>query len=344
VRHIEVDRRATRILTLTRPGGGSGSTSPQQATIWNLESKTPVVRIPETATAAAVTNDGASLIVCGEHDVSIWDVKTGKQRGTAPLPSMSKDRLVLGTARALLSRWAPEGGRFRVAIPGKPTHSGSEAPSGGEAHESWPAVYDAHAGLVATMTASGAVRLWSWDTGAPRDVPIPLPDAGVRYCAFDRSGTRLIVCGEHPQARIWDLRTRAQPISLHGHEAAVTCAAFNSAGDRVVTGSADRTLRLWDAATGKQIAVLAGHSDRVCHVEFSADGRTIVSASSDDTIRLWRTETDLFVVSKSLFACPWELKTSGERVLAERMMATIRKRLPRPFTRRDRQRLGIPAF
>jgi hypothetical protein len=70
-------------------------------------------------------------------------------------------------------------------------------------------------------------------------------------------------------ARLWDVVSGKELLTLRGHSSAVTSVAFSSDGLRVVTGSWDQTARVWVAATPKQVtawmsqdALMTGLADR----------------------------------------------------------------------------------
>ncbi len=86
------------------------------------------------------------------------------------------------------------------------------------------------------------------------------------------------------------------PITLTGHEDAVTMAVFNPDNNLVATASKDKTARIWQVADGKQLFSLKGHQDTVVSTMFSPDGKFLLTASLDKTAKVWQ------VSDGSLFA------------------------------------------
>lgn len=108
----------------------------------------------------------------------------------------------------------------------------------------------------------------------------------VQSVAFSPDGTQLASGSEDGTARIWDVATGAEVLSME-HPDYVRSVAFSPDGSLIVTGADDGVVRLWDAATGDSVAELSGHTDYVRGVAFSPDGYLIASGSDDGTVRLW---------------------------------------------------------
>ncbi len=97
-------------------------------------------------------------------------------------------------------------------------------------------------------------------------------------------------------SRRWESRylmrqATGTPLTLHGHEEAVSGVAFSPDGRRIVSGSGDKTLKVWDAETGTETLTLRGHERRVRDVAFSPDGGRIVSADLHGHELVWDVET-----------------------------------------------------
>src|SRR5262249_35209731 len=96
---------------------------------------------------------------------------------------------------------------------------------------------------------------------------------------------RLAVASSDSLARLFDLGSGRELVTLKGHED--TVAAVQLTGRVVATGSYDHTAALWDASSGKLLHRLTGHRGPVLAVAFSPDQATLATGSIDGTIKLW---------------------------------------------------------
>ncbi len=108
----------------------------------------------------------------------------------------------------------------------------------------------------------------------------------VNSVAFSPDGARLVSASDDYTARIWDVASGAELLSLE-HPGYVYGAAFSPDGSLIVTGSADGVVRLWDAASGAAVTELTGHTDYIRSVAFSSSSNLIASGSDDYSVRLW---------------------------------------------------------
>lgn len=81
------------------------------------------------------------------------------------------------------------------------------------------------------------------------------------------------------------------PVSLNGHQRAVTSVACSPDGRWIASGSLDHTARLWDIPSQREVRVLKGHNAEVYAVAFSPDSRYIASAGRDRRVLLWEVAT-----------------------------------------------------
>jgi len=64
-------------------------------------------------------------------------------------------------------------------------------------------------------------------------------------------------------AKLWDVETGKELVTLKGHNGEIISLNFSSEGDRVITGSFDNTARVWDVQTGQCIRVLDDHEGEI---------------------------------------------------------------------------------
>jgi WD40 repeat protein len=130
-----------------------------------------------------------------------------------------------------------------------------------------------------------------WDTSSKAELNSFLSFKERVVIKISPDCTKAIECSTDKIARVLDLLTGAEIVTMNGHEDAVYDAALSPDGTKVVTASQDTTARIWEASTGKELCVLRGHQDRLTDVSFSPDGYRIITLSKDETARIWDVST-----------------------------------------------------
>jgi transcriptional regulator with XRE-family HTH domain/energy-coupling factor transporter ATP-binding protein EcfA2 len=151
---------------------------------------------------------------------------------------------------------------------------------------------------LATSSHDGTAKVWDAATG--QELISLSTDANNTNIAFSPDGTRLAApsalelgaeLGWAPStvgtAKVWDVATAKELLTLRGHTDWVSGVAFSPDGTRLATASDDRTAKVWDAATGEQLLTLTGHTASVYRVAFNPDGTRLATASNDGTAKLW---------------------------------------------------------
>jgi WD40 repeat protein len=98
----------------------------------------------------------------------------------------------------------------------------------------------------------------------------------------------LVTTGRDATARVWDMRTRSQVMSLNGHEHTVFNVKCQEADPQVITCSADSTIRLWDLTAGKSMSTLTHHKKGVRALALSPTDFTFASGSPDNIKQVFR--------------------------------------------------------
>jgi len=97
----------------------------------------------------------------------------------------------------------------------------------------------------------------------------------------------LLTGSEDSTARLWDMATGREILSLKGHTGGVRSVAVTPDGQRLVTGGDDGTARVWDAVSGGELLTLKGNSGPVYSVAVTSDGRRLITGSADGTVKIW---------------------------------------------------------
>lgn len=118
---------------------------------------------------------------------------------------------------------------------------------------------------------------------------IPETSSAATDITFSPDGRLVAVAYARKFAKLWDVSTRKEFLSLEGHSGRVLSIAMSPDGKWIATGSQDKTIKLWDAATGKEKYTLAGHRGFVLGLSFDPKGRflTSIAGNGDRTVRIW---------------------------------------------------------
>ena len=141
-------------------------------------------------------------------------------------------------------------------------------------------------GVLAAGDHQGRLGLWDARTGRARSPQKALPHT-ITTLAFSPDGSRLLVCDEEGEARIWD-PVRFEPLGRPmRHEGAIHVAVFSPDGARLATGSYDKTARIWDAQTQAPLSDPLPHRAFVWSLQFRPDGERLLTGAFDGFARVW---------------------------------------------------------
>jgi WD40 repeat protein len=248
-------------------------------------------------TASVAFSPDGRWIVTGRFDgtTKVWETRTGKLLRVLEETGKSNQghtgavygvaffpdgrRIVTASADRTLKIWDAGTGRLLRTLKGHADeiHSVALSPDGRR---------------ILTGSQDGTAKLWgaewgshdtepnSWSVGANRQI-----------LALSPQGGRVVVSSAYNIAKVRDVATGTERVTLRGHPTGISCAAFSGDGTRIATGSDDRTTRVWDARTGKQLLTLTGHGAGVYSVAFSPQGHQILTGSDDHTAMLWEAST-----------------------------------------------------
>jgi WD40 repeat protein len=205
---------------------------------------------PIPITALAFAPDGKSIFAAGFHELTQWEVATGKLLG----------RIALPVQRVLSIAVDVKSGRLAVA--------------GGT-----PGVRGALVMIDPPATATPASTYTVAEVARSADVLLAV--------RFSPDGSRLATGGSDGTLRVYDTKSRKALWSLEPHADWVTDIAFSPDSRWVATASRDKSCRVFDVKTGIAEASYQDHTEPVFALAFSVDGKSVFSAGRDRRLHQW---------------------------------------------------------
>jgi WD40 repeat protein len=176
----------------------------------------------------------------------------------------------------------------------------------GHQEGAWQAVFSPSGEQIASTGTDRTIRVWNALSGEPLHVVDV--DNVTTSLAYSHDGHYLLTgsYGASDTVRLWDVETKVEVKSFHGHTSGVQSVALSRDGRWAVSGSHDCTVRLWklpfnltravSPAKGAPAAAsesrrFLGHTDDVGCAVFTPDGRQALSSGYDACVRVWDVET-----------------------------------------------------
>uniref|UniRef100_A0A0N5ALX1 Eukaryotic translation initiation factor 3 subunit I n=1 Tax=Syphacia muris TaxID=451379 RepID=A0A0N5ALX1_9BILA len=82
-----------------------------------------------------------------------------------------------------------------------------------------------------------------------------------------------------------------RPLSLKGHDRALTRVRVNLDGDLLFSSAKDKSPSVWYMENGERIGTYDGHSGAVWDIDVSWDTKNFCTASADSSVKYWDCET-----------------------------------------------------
>ena len=222
----------------------------------------------------------AALVQAGSRRTVLWQLD--EARGTVNLPHRSYvggarfnetgDRVITACDDETVRIWNRRDGRQVGII------SGIGDPISAMS-------LDPHHQRVLTATISGAVALYSLDSG--EELHKLHPHQGrVNTAAFSRDGNRIVTCAKDGRVIVVDAHDLQVLCNLQLDEPGLA-AALSPDGKVLATVTENaQTTTLWNVEDSSMRKVIDGHTADILSVTFTPDGTGLLTTSRDETARL----------------------------------------------------------
>ncbi len=225
---------------------------------------------PVTVTSLAFTPDNQKLVVSGNHELTVWDVASGKL----------EKRIYTRTRRALAMLFLPDG---KLAVAGgRPNEEGDVR------------IYDLNGGT--PKTENGVTILDGVNDKGVMVKQLLEADDEVLCLALSADGKKLAAGGCDRIVNVWDLSPGYADAkleqSIENHADWVFGIAFADDGKHLFTCSRDKTAKVWDLATKESVMTFPDHQNGVYGVAVKTDGKIGYSVGEDNQLRAWNAAGD----------------------------------------------------
>ena len=244
---------------------------------------------PEGSSQIAFSPAGDRIAVAAGKDVQILDVAAGREQVSLPAYASALAYSPVGRFLATagddlrVKLWDAAAGSELAATPAHTARINALA-------------FSPDGRYLATAGDDYKVKIFAMASGEDAAAPpallssFELP-AGVLSIAFSADGAWLAAGVQNGTAKIWDLASHSELITLSGHSDSVVSVAFSPDRQHLATASTDGTARIWSTSTAVELFSLAGHTNAVMHVIYSPDGKSLATASRDGSARIWDAHT-----------------------------------------------------
>lgn len=278
---------------------------------WKPPVPPKVYPFPIIVNALAFTPDNKQLVVGGHHELTVWEIATGKL----------VKRVYTRAERAYGMEFLPDGklavaggrpgqeGDVRVyeilKAKGK-TEDGVEILDGvNDKAVLVKHLFDVEDSVLClaitpdgkTLAAGGcdrAVRVFDLSEGLDKAKLVQTVENHADWvlgCGLTADGKYLVTAGRDKTAKVWDLKAKESVVTFPEHQNIVYGVTVRPDGSAGFSVGADKQLRTWKPnGEGKQVKNAGGHGDDVFKIVTNPKQPMLATSSADKTVRLWTTD------------------------------------------------------
>ena len=227
--------------------------------------------------AVAFTSDGALVGACGDRQVRVWDLATGKAKLTLPLvegdrladlPSASDVLATIGKD-GQLKTWNLQTGKVGVRLPGSTPRTSDLAVSPDRR-------FLVSSERVAGNGSEEIVHIWE-TTDARERVQMPGGIGGTATIAISPDNSIVVASSYDANVRAWNSRNGELLTLIEQLPVTMFAMAFSPDGKTLATGGADRIIYLWDTKTWKLKTQFAGQREMISALAYSPNGKLLLT-------------------------------------------------------------------
>jgi WD40 repeat protein/tetratricopeptide (TPR) repeat protein len=270
-------------LLATGGGQSPGETADGTIEIWNVESRREIRTIyahSRGVQALAFSPDGRLLVSSGmDGKIRLWEVATGQMRWSVDQPARSV--LFDRDGKSIVSS---SGVRLDIQ-----QATASDIGISGDLMTISPG------GELIAVANGDELSLWS--IGEKRVIEkVSSSGLDINSLRFNARGDEIVAgCGRYDDNAVivWNVKTKAAPLIIHGHTKSVSNAIFLSDDSEIASFGQDGVVRVWIRATGKKKYQVPGHRSWGGPLAFDPINRVLATGGEDQSVHLWASDTGL---------------------------------------------------
>jgi hypothetical protein len=234
---------------------------------WQPPAPPAAYKYPVVVNALTFTPDSKRVVVGGYHELTVWDVDSGKLTS----------RLRTRAERAYGMAFLPDGNL--VVVGGRPGQEGDVR------------VYNLNA-KAAKVDDQGVSYLDGVHDQNVLVAHLLDCDDSMLALALSKDGKKLAAAGCDRLVRVWDIAPDPAKSELvytfENHADWVFGLAYSADGKWLLSGSRDKTAKIWDLAAKESLVTFPDHQQTVYGVALSLDGKQALSVGEDGSLRVWQ--------------------------------------------------------